>query len=62
MTSVQSGMDYQARREAFAVAIVQGYVSRNSMPGVQSRDQFLDGVWELADQLIAAASKPKKKP
>ena len=55
-------MNYQARREAFAVAIVQGYVSRNSMPGVQNREQFLETVWELADQLIAAASKPKKKP
>jgi hypothetical protein len=62
MNTVQAGMDYQARREAFALAIVQGYVSRNSMPGVQNREQFLDGVWELADQLIAAASKPKTKP
>jgi hypothetical protein len=62
MDTTQSGTNDQARREAFAVAIVQGYISRNSMPSVQSREQFLDGVWELADQLIAAASKPKKKP
>lgn len=61
MNTVQAGADYQARREAFALAIVQGYISRNSTPGMQNREEFLETVWELADQLIAAASKPKKK-
>jgi len=62
MNPMEPPVDHQVRRDAFALAIVQGYISRNSMPGVQSREQFLEGVWELADELIAAASKVKKKP
>jgi hypothetical protein len=54
-----AAMDSPHLRIQFALAIVQGYVAKNSMPG--NPEKFVQDVWALADQL-AAAQSAKKKP
>lgn len=52
-------MDSSHLRDLFALAIAQGYLAKNSMPGTQNRELFLKNVWELAEQLVAARPAPK---
>jgi hypothetical protein len=52
-----AAMDSPHLRIHFALAIVQGYIAKNSMPG--SPEKFVQDVWALADRL-AVAQSPKK--
>ena len=54
-----ASMDSLHLRDQFALAIVQGYIAKNSMPG--NPQKFVQDVWALADQL-AVTQSPKKKP
>jgi|GEM_PF-510490 hypothetical protein len=60
MNTMQAAADDRAHREAFALAIVQGYIAKNGMPG--EPDMFVQDVWALADRIIAARLAPKKQP
>ena len=54
-------MDSPRLRAEFALAIVQGYIAKNSMPG--NSEDFVRDVWALADQLAAAQSRrPRPSP
>lgn len=57
-----SVVDSAQLRDAFALAITQGYLAKNSIPATDNRDQFVEKVWSLADELVAARTKSKAKP
>jgi hypothetical protein len=59
MNTMQAAADDRAHRESFALAIVQGYIAKNSMPA--DPDRFVEDVWALADRIVAARSAPKKQ-
>jgi hypothetical protein len=54
-----AAMDSPHLRIQFALAVVQGYIAKNGMPG--SPEKFVQDTWALAD-LLAVAQSPKKKP
>jgi hypothetical protein len=60
MNTMQAAADDRVHRETFALAIVQGYIAKNGMPG--EPDKFVQDVWALADRIIAARLAPKKQP
>ena len=59
MNTMQAAADDRVHREAFALAIVQGYNAKNGMPG--DAEKFVQEVWALADRIIAARIAPKKQ-
>ena len=52
----------QARRDAYILAIVQGYIAKNSIPQDDTtRAEMVQQVVRLADEMVAELDKPKKK-
>jgi hypothetical protein len=60
MNTMQAAAEDRVHRESFALAIVQGYIAKNGMPG--DPESFVHDVWALADRLLAARLAPKKQP
>jgi hypothetical protein len=58
--NMQEAANDRVHREAFALAIVQGYIAKNSLPA--DAERFVQDVWALADRIVAARSAPKKQP
>jgi hypothetical protein len=61
----QRRKDDKDRREAYVLAIVQGYIAHHGMPAThasEDRAHWAANVLELADLLISEQSRPTKKP
>jgi|RhiMethySRZTD1v2_1073278.scaffolds.fasta_scaffold1855859_1 hypothetical protein len=57
--------DDEARREAYVLAIVQGYIAHHGMPATHATDDrahWAANVFELADLLMSEQNRSTKKP